>query len=86
MKLSPMAIRQLARLLGLLDVHLTSSIESNEVPGVPQTGQEPEVRQDFRDRLKAREWRKLLIGNLPKRQLSSAQKPTRRRKPTEAKP
>jgi hypothetical protein len=50
--LSPMAIRQLRRLLGLLDIHLTSAIESNEVPGVALTGQEPGVRQDFRDRLK----------------------------------
>jgi hypothetical protein len=64
--LSPMAIRQLRKLLGLLDIHLTSAIESNEVPGVALTGQEPEVRQDFRDRLRAREWRKILLGNLPK--------------------
>lgn len=63
---TPQAMRELSRLLGILDIHLTSSIESNEVPGVPITGQEPEIRKDFADRLRAREWRKTLRGNLPK--------------------
>jgi len=68
-----MAIRQLRRLLGILDIHLSSAIESAITPGSgdEMTGEyNPEydsnVPQDRRDLVKVREWRKILSGNLPK--------------------
>lgn len=94
MTLNPTAIRQLRRLLGLLEIHLSSGIESAIVPGTGDvmTGEcdskyDLTVAQDRRDLQKVYDWRKILAGNLPKtspgRAIRNTAKP---RKRAEAKP
>lgn len=92
MNLSGFQMRQLWRLLGLLDVHLGSAIESSLIHETGEPGPEDErtVKQDRRDLLKVREYRKILYYNDPRRvrktrpgrALTTSTKP---RKPTEAK-
>jgi len=81
--LSPTQQRQLWRLLGLLDVHLCSAIESSlmgsddPMIGEPMPEDATTVKQDRRDLMKVREWRKILHENLG---VSNAHSRTRRTK------